>query len=65
MDTFQRLVDRPLRRESEHLQDLPDVLRRVVDAEFPLDLLSDYLPGPQAEVELYLARVPAQPFIEL
>jgi hypothetical protein len=47
------------------LEDLADVLRRVINAEFPADQLTDYLPGPQAEIELHLTRVPQEPFVQL
>jgi len=54
-----------LRGETEHLQDLADVLQRVVNPEFPPDQIPDYLPGPQAEIELHLAGIPAEPSVQL
>src|SRR6266496_3587840 len=62
---FQCPPDWPLRGESEHLQDLADVLQRVVYAEFPPDQIPDYFPGPQAEIELNLARITTEPFVQL
>src|ERR1700677_3304935 len=53
-------VDRALRRKAEHLQDSPDILLGVVDAEFPPDQFPDSPPGPQAEVELELPRIQAK-----
>jgi hypothetical protein len=55
---FQRLPDWPLWGETRRFQDLADILRRVVNPEFAPDQGTHYLPGPQAEVELHLPRVP-------
>ena len=57
---LQRLVYRALRGEAEHFQDPADVLFRVIDPESRPDQLADQLPGPQAEIELELARVQAE-----
>src|ERR1017187_1732112 len=58
--TLQRLVHRALRGKAEHLQDPADVLFRVIDPESRPDQIADQFPGPQAEIELKLARTQAE-----
>ena len=50
-------VQRPLRRQPEPVQQLPDALRGHLDAELLTNEIANDLTGPQGKIELELSRV--------